>query len=277
MKKKKSKIWGISQIRATVYVLCNALILFTGIILMMIGGDNPNGFIHAALIAVGTSMIATAICGYVTFSWVIYSDNEEEKRKQINNAAERIGLVDAFEKRSVGISSEYQTRLKHAKYRIDIIGFGLSALLNDFGEQFETWATKCNVRILLIDPDFPYEGNSYAQMRDLEERSAEGSIKAEVCTFLKKTETLWRDENISFNVRLATVLPSINLFRIDNEMFWGPYLVNSGKSIQKLESRSLPTFIIDDTGFLFSKFESHFNAIWEDPDKSCLPRNDLLS
>lgn len=72
-----------------------------------------------------------------------------------------------------------------------------------------------------------------------------------------------------------TVLPSINMFRIDHEMFWGPYLVNPNDSISKLESRNLPTFLIDDTGFLFDCFTNHFNAIWRDSDKSGAPRTEL--
>lgn len=298
MKKNRSWLFGINQGRAVVYFLCHALIICIGITVIIYSSagynrtdnlseneqgssdqsnneQNTSSTRQALLIAVGTGMMATGICGLFTFGWVIYSDNEEEKRKQINAAANFMGLVNAFEKRSIAISDEYLVRVRKARYKIDIMGFGLSALLNDFGNYFEEWAKHAEVRILLIDPDFPDSAHSIASLRDKEERNSDGEIKKDVCNFLKQTQHLWNDKNINFNIKLATVLPSINMFRIDNEIFWGPYFVNSSKNIEKLQSRNLPTFIVDSSGYLFGVLNSHFDAIWTDADKSVEPREEL--
>lgn len=206
---------------------------------------------------------------------MIYTENEEKEREQRNKAAKYVGLVNAFNKRSIAISDEYLCRIAKAHQSIDIMGFGLSALLDDFGDHFEEWAKHANVRIILLDPDFPNQNLSFAAQRDKEERSNIGQIRSDVCDFLTKTARLWQDKNINFNVRLAQALPSINMFRIDNEIFWGPYLINSKKSVERLLSRNLPTFIVDDSGCLFDFFNSHFDAIWN--DWSVEPRVDLLN
>lgn len=296
MKNRKHKLFGISQSRAVVYLLCHALILCIGISLMTISSlnrvvtnsnptnaneeygentDSTDYTIDSLLFSVGTGMMATGICGLFTFGWVIYSDNEEEKRKQINTAASHMGLVNAFEKRSISISEEYSSRLSSARHNIDIIGFGLSALLNDHGDYFLEWSKHAKVRIILIDPDFPSVDNSLANLRDKEERNNCGSIRTDVCNFLKETKHLWGDPQINFDVKLATVLPSINMFRIDDEIFWGPYFLNSNKKIEKLLSRNLPTFLINKSGYLYDVLVEHFEAIWGDSDKSTLPREEL--
>lgn len=293
MKKRQSKLFGLSQGRAVIYFLCHALIICIGIS-MIVFVSHPNeesrtpsesiesgsisensDTMQTLLIAIGTGMMATGICGIVTFGWVVYSDNEEEKRKQINDAAEFIGLVNAFDKRSIAISDEYSARIQKARQSIDIIGFGLSALLDDYGDDFETWARHANVRILLIDPDYPNKEYSLADLRDKEERNSSGQIREDVCSFLKKTHCLWSNPNINFNVRLATILPSVNMFRIDNEVFWGPYFVNSSENIERLQSRNLPTFIVNSNGKLYNVLIDHFNAIWNDSDKSVNPREEL--
>ncbi len=195
----KKRQYGINQSRATIYLLCYALTLFVGITLIMLATSiyNPemtsqvnesaqlmsNETKYALLIAIGTGVMATGLCGFITFGWVIYSDNEEEKRKQINNAAKRIGLVDAFEKRSIAITDEYRSRVAKARHNIDIMGFGLSALLNDLGDYFAMWAQHSQVRIILICPNFPDENYSLAKLRDKEEKTLKEKLREKFMSF----------------------------------------------------------------------------------------------
>lgn len=181
-------------------------------------------------------------------------------------------MVNVFDKRSIAIYEEYAQRVQRAKEHIDIMGFGLSALLTDYGDHFAEWATHASVRILLIDPSYPVIQYALSDQRDREEQNEVGSIRKEVREFLRRTETIRTDPNIDFQVRLTTVLPSVNIFRIDNELFWGPYLVKSSWRIERLLSRNLPTFIVDNRGFLFDVLVEHFDAIWTDSDKSRAPR-----
>ena len=75
--------------------------------------------------------------------------------------------------------------------------------------------------------------------------------------FARECAPLIRDPQLRFQVRLYKVLPSVNYFRVDDEAFWGPYLM--------LEpSRNTPTILIKRGGVLYDKLRNHFDAIWSD-------------
>jgi hypothetical protein len=50
-------------------------------------------------------------------------------------------------------------------------------------------------------------------------------------------------------------IPAINLFRIDDDVFWGPYLMQQ-------QSRNTPTLLATRGGFLFDMLQKHFDALW---------------
>lgn len=185
-------------------------------------------------------------------------------------SANDLGLVAAFDKRSIAIGTEYDSRILKAQEGVDIIGFCLSSFLDDHYDQFEAWAKRFPIRILLIDPDFP-PNETFADIRDLEERNSIGTIKTGVNRFLTTTHNLWSTSSINFNVKLSTTIPSINMFRIDDEIFWGPYLVDSAYKINPLKSRNLPTLLVKKGGIMFPRLIEHFDAIWNDSTKSRNP------
>jgi len=98
-------------------------------------------------------------------------------------------------------------------------------------------------------------GATYANQRDAEEHDRVGSIREDVEAFLKEVAPhLTADEPHPFQVRLYRCLPSVNLFRVDSELFWGPYLIHQ-------QSRNSPTFIVKE-GPLFKMLMEHFESIW---------------
>jgi hypothetical protein len=177
----------------------------------------------------------------------------------------RFGFVKVFDSRAVTIRSEYDERVAKARNQIDILGFGLRSLREDYRDQFSEWKKRANVRVLIIDPEFPSSRNSYAKQRDREERASEGTIEADVKAFLLEKDQLDHIESKhSFEVRLYTCLPAVNIFRIDDELFWGPYLMSE-------PSRNAPTFLVRRGGILFERFVVHFEHIWNDPVLSHSP------
>jgi len=52
----------------------------------------------------------------------------------------------------------------------------------------------------------------------------------------------------------------VNIFRVDNKMFWGPYLI-------KQPSRNSPTFLLRQA-ILFDRLLEHFERIWKDDSLS---------
>jgi len=230
------------------YVLTHAIIFLVGIIIVL---TNPN---NVVLTAIGTSVIATGCSGWAI---AIYIHLTQKNTTWIQNLAP-MGFINAFMARSAPIKPEYASRLERASSQIDIMGFGLRTLNQDFSADFLNWSKRANVRILLLDPTFPNPNASYAGQRDREEGNTPGTIEDDVKLFLEKTLPVLGP---SFQVRLYRCLPAVNLFRIDNEAFWGPYLM-------QVPSRNTPTFIVASEGALFPVLLEHFDKIWNNDDLS---------
>lgn len=227
------------------YWLVHVVILLLGILMIVMGGP--------IVISIGASMAAAGVAGLVLFLYVRFHYQDMEKLERLR----AFGFEDAFELRSVSIKPHYDRRLQAAQGAIDIMGFGLKHLKEDYGKDFESWAARARVRILLIDPTSPSKRNSYAAQRCLEEQDEKGSIETSVNAFLEATKALRADPAGAFQVRLFTCLPSVNIFRVDNEMFWGPYLIRE-------QSRNTPTFLVKRRGVLFERLLEHFDRIWND-------------
>ncbi|MEO8378104.1 MAG: hypothetical protein ABI779_00430 [Acidobacteriota bacterium] len=164
------------------------------------------------------------------------------------------GVTGIFSARSIRIKSEYDRRLKAVSEHIDIMGFGLNALREDYGEQFTHWAQRARVRILILDPEFPDNATSLADQRDAEEKKPRGATRAEILQFVEHVRAMTSGQ---LEVRMYRCIPSVNVFRMDDELFWGPYLIGE-------PSRSSPTFIVQRGGLLFDRMLRQFERIWTD-------------
>jgi len=206
-------------------------------------------------LAVGTSMIATGASGIIVFGWVVFDEAENERRRVVDN----FGFVTAFPFRSIQIKDEYRGRTQKASQHIDVMGYGLNSLREDFLDDFREWATRLKVRILLVDTEAPSGATKYVDVRDTEEDNSPGRTRLEVQKFIIDTYPLW-SQNENFQVRLASTLPSVNMFRIDDESFWGPYLISSSRYGRA--SRNLPTMIVKRPGYMYERLVDHFDEIW---------------
>ncbi|MEV7046153.1 hypothetical protein [Amycolatopsis sp. NPDC051061] len=253
---------SIKRVRTVVYLSLHAVLVLVGALISATSG--PIG------VAIGTSVIATGISGMIVFGWIMFSEEDAERRKAIDE----FGFVTAFPHRSIQIKQEYETRIARAEHQIDIMGFGLNALREDFSEKFQEWANRAEVRVLLVDPHSPHPEHSFTSLRDREERNNARKTDDEIRRFIEETRHLWSDPSIRFYLRLATTLPSVNMFRIDDESFWGPYLIMSGKSGRA--SRNLPTMIVKRPGYMYERLADHFEEIWSNDDLSSSPeRSDV--
>ncbi len=210
--------------------------------------------------SVGSSMIAAGIAGMVVFFYVLATTRTSDALEVLRGA----GLKNVFPARSVLIRKQYDDRLKSATERLDVIGFGLRALREDYGDSFSAWSAKFPVRILLIDPEYPASPHTFARIRDAEEKTRVGEIETDVKAFVKASSQVVNRGN--FQVRLYRAIPSINYFRIDDDIFWGPYLLGG-------PSRKMPTLLVRRGGFLFDHLSAHFDRLWE-PESSRNPPQD---
>ena len=237
-----------------IYILCYLLILIIGFAICMTPWAVPNTIIGTVVLAIGGSLIAAGIAGHVVYLHFRWSQKEADRLEQIRRA----GIQYVFEKRSVAMRSEYDSRLERASKSIDILGFGLQHLREDHLDHFSDWASRANVRILVIDPESPTSSMTYANQRDLEEGNEEGQISQDVRALVSACQDLLANRSDRFEIRLYTCLPSVNIFRIDDEVFWGPYFVGG-------VSRNMPTFLLNGGGFVSKAIMDHFDRIWKDP------------
>lgn len=233
-----------------VYLLVHALLVSLGV--LVIQTDDP------VWLSVGTSLIAAGITGWTVFVYVFLSRDIGARLEVLS----QFGVVRIFDARSVRIRSEYDMRLVTAREHIDILGFGLRSLREDYIDAFKDWRQRAHVRILLLDPEFPNRLNSYAAQRDVEERQSIGSIAQDVSDFIVAVRPIMlATGKYPFEVKLYRALPTVNIFRVDDEVFWGPYLM-------KQPSRNSPTILLRRGGILFDRITSQFDAIWSDPSLS---------
>lgn len=156
-----------------VYILAHAIVILFGFLF----SRSEDGIVSA----IGASMIAAGITGWVIFTYVLLSQRVTEQLSILTE----FGFLKAFDARAVRIKAEYDERLDRAREHIDIMGFGLRSLREDYLNDFEKWKRNANVRILLLDPEFPDRQFSYAKQRDQEEVNHEGTIEADVRQFIK--------------------------------------------------------------------------------------------
>ena len=228
-----------------VYLLIHVVLFTGGLLIAQAGG--------ATWVAVGTSVAATGICGWVIFFWIRMT----EKNVRGTHRIQQLGITDAFPARSVPIRPEYEMRFELARQQIDFLGFGLRALREDFGGQMQNWLNRVPLRILLIDPEQPHSDWNYVTQRDAEEGNSRGSIRSDVASFLEFMTPLKNRFPDRLNIRLYSCLPSINICRIDDEAFWGPYLLGA-------QSRNTPTLLVARYGAMFDVLVSHYDLMWSD-------------
>jgi hypothetical protein len=239
----------------TIYLLCNLLAMAIGAILVQWGsaGKSPNQY----LVGSGLSVLAAGVTGIVMVGYIIFSESTRNRITVLRD----FGIREYFDSNTTAIKGEYQRRLDTPKKNIDVLGLGLTHLRRDFGPQFEDWASRGVVRILLLDPEAPQSAGhgsqiatTYASQRDREERDPVGSIAKEVNEWLVETRSL-RARTERFKLRLSRAIPTITMVRMDDEIFWSPYLMYRG-------SGSTPTMVVRRGGLLYEVLRKHFDDIW---------------
>jgi hypothetical protein len=232
-----------------IYLLIHIVLFIGGLAIAQIGG--------AILVAVGTSVSATGVCGWAIYFWIRFTDNSTQSLTRIR----QLGIIDAFPARSVPIRPEYEKRFNAARERIDFLGFGLRALREDFGASFPAWVQHASIRVLLIDPDAPVSDFSYADQRDSEEGNSRGAIRNDVLQFLTFMQPFVNKHPDRLRIRLYSCLPALNVCRIDNEIFWGPYILGQ-------QSRNTPTFLVNRAGAMYVILSDHYEEMWNNQNYS---------
>lgn len=187
-------LWVVSH---TALVLLGAVFLAASPLHKWLGKGISEG--------IGGSLIAAGIAGITLFLYVFTTEGLKARIEALTKA----GLLNIFSGRSVLIRNEYDTRIVKARH-IDLIGFGLSAFREDYINDFVGWSHRADVRILLIDPNFPSPQHSLADQRDKEENNPAGRIRRDVETFERAVSNLAGLNRGRFKVHRMRCIPAIN-------------------------------------------------------------------
>jgi hypothetical protein len=232
-----------------VWLLSHLIVFLAGVIMVSLS-PNDGGVLATALTGGGASLIATGVAGHILYVYVLNAADVQAQLQLLQEA----GIRSVFRARSVVIKKEYHQRI-HDAAKIDLLGFGLSSFRQDYAAEFKRFAATKQVRILLQDPEFPSADNALVKLRDREEKNDVGRIAQDVRAFIEEATPVMREFPNKFQIRLVSALPSTNYFRLDDEAFWGPYLLG-------IPSRNMPTILVRRGGFLFKALEDHFEMLW---------------
>lgn len=234
--------------RRITYFLVHVLIVAIGALATLASGSMEVEWQKATVFALGTSITAAGLCGMVV--WVYIANSE--RSLDLLRVLDASGLQWLYPSRAAQIRNEYAVRLEKARKQIDILGFGLKDFKRDYMNDLGDLSRSAEVRILVLDPSSPY-----ATQRDKEEGQSAGVIKGEIDEFIKGFKERYGENSERIRLRMYTSLPEVNIFRIDDEMFWGPYLAGraSGNTLTMRVRRG---------GFMFDALADHFERIWTD-------------
>ncbi|MCL2722558.1 MAG: hypothetical protein FWD47_14605 [Treponema sp.] len=142
----------------------------------------------------------------------------------------------------------YNGMMEKASKNVDVLGYSLKNFpdnMRKFFEKYQDEKIKIKIRILVVDPD-----SIYSQERETLEGDLKGEHKKrveELREFLSKYDFV--------ELKKISTPPSSMIFRIDDDMFVGPYLYKP--------SAETETFQLKKSGKLFKLYESEFKAMWE--------------
>jgi transcriptional regulator with XRE-family HTH domain len=115
-------------------------------------------------------------------------------------------------------------------------------------------ARGCDVRVLLLDPDYPATGQI-----DADEGSPAGTLaartRAALARFLRMQEACESDH---LQIRVYDAHPSVSMVRSDDRMLVTPYLrffIGSNSPTFEIHDGTAPT--------MFGRYEQHFRDTWE--------------
>jgi hypothetical protein len=232
-----------------VYLISHIALFFCGLWLSKVGDQFWSG--------IGIGCIGGSISGIFLIVYVNFSDTFADKIKMLFD----LGLNEAHTKRGTGLKSSYDNRISKAKKRIWFLAYSGHSFRKDYCASFENWVQrKLDVRILLLEPDHPPASPlcSLRQQEDPDGRGLpDGRIKSEIERFVNdyKGNKKLSAPKSNFRMKYFKCIPSYTMVLVDNEILWGPYLV-------EVEGEESPTFIVRKGGDLFETFEDQFLKLW---------------
>lgn len=223
-------------------IITGLVVLLSGILLVI--ADLSWLHLNSAWgLSIGSSLIASAIVILFTAIFVekrVFSPLDEWKIDRI------------FATRSEK-NSESDSELDNARYRIDIIAFGLGSFRSSHDKRVEACLRKgVNFRIITMDPNSPY-----ALQRAREEEEVEDQIKVSI-----EHLVAWANKKNQLNCKGRIIIKGYSsmtldyYWRVDDVVCVGPYWYG-------VDSQQTITYKFLEGGKGFSQYADYFDQLWE--------------
>ena len=197
-------------------------------------------------VSIGCSLIASSLV-ILTQSFFL----ERVKENPLNEW----GIDRIFLSRSE-MNVESAPFLYKAKYKLDIVAFGLKSLRDTQTEKIENCLKRgVNIRIITMSPESPY-----VNQREKEEKCSDGYIKDSIEQLIR-----WATLLNSKNYRGKIIIQGYNCmtldfyWRVDDNLYVGPYWYG-------IQSQPTITykFTTDKKGFI--TYSDYFEKLWSDSE-----------
>jgi hypothetical protein len=206
---------------------------------------------------IGSGMVASGLAALILVLYQIASSAVEQREQDVLEVANEIGLRGYYPHRpAFGLDAEEPSF--YGARRIQILELTGHTI---FGKiQKGEWGRRCHeatIQVLLQDPLHPPGPWTFLNHRDYEEGNSIGTDLDQVYSFITKFGMKEQfSGGGSWELRLTRAIPTICYFRIDDCIYWAPYLA------QVFGDRS-PHMRVDRGGKLFEVLERHFDRLWE--------------
>jgi hypothetical protein len=198
------------------------------------------------MISVGCSVMATGLCGLLYHALIRHTREEKARLRKLRDA----GFQMAHDRRE--LTDYYGQLIGACQANIDVLGWSFRRFHDSYAETILDKVRRnpgLRVRLLVVDPDgdeaklrMSTEGESESYFSDCLRRLAEFAGKAPRSIEVRKLDR---------RVRLPTMY-----FRIDAVAFVGPYF-------HAQRSNLTVTYELREPGWLFNRYSSQFELLWD--------------
>jgi hypothetical protein len=238
----------------------NVLAVLLNIIIVLVGLALYGFFRESAGLPreIGSGMVASGLAALILVLYQIASSAVEGQDEGVLGVSKRMGLSGYYSSRpAFGFDkSDFSFKGARTIQVLELSGHTLFA-----GIEPDEWESQsgagATIQILLQDPQYPPGPWTFPNNRDYEEGNAIGNDLDEIYAFIDKFGIKSEfPRGGYYELRLTRAMPTISYFRIDDCIYWAPYLP------RKYGNQS-PHMRVDRGGELFDVLERAFDLMWK--------------
>ena len=191
------------------------------------------------LLSISTSIVASSIVAFITTVYML-------ENTEMVELIRKWGIKSIYETRGV-MNNEVNALFEHKVARLDIIAYGLKSFRESKSQRIKQLLQYGMImRIITVDPKL-----DILLLKDRDEGKIEGSTAASINELIK-----WCKEIGKVEIRVINTLPTELYFRVDSNVFVGPY--EFGR-----ESQQTITMHLGGKTEGVKYYNEYFNNIWK--------------